>query len=144
MLATFMGLRPPRRPPRRLQDGPRWLSRRLRSPKPAQDASKPAPKPSRPRFLVDFGWFLVDVWSILVDLVSMFGRFFGRCLVDFWSIYITFFFNRGHLYLLHQSFSPQFHRASAVAKIAALRRIGYDFRIIWSVNYMIEKIRLHI
>ena len=37
-------------PPRRLQDGPRCIQKRLGTPKTAQDASKPALEPSRPRF----------------------------------------------------------------------------------------------
>ena len=73
MLATFLDLRPPKRPSRHLQNGPRWLSRRLGSRKPAQDASKPAPEPSRPLFFVDYLSNLVDCWLI-----------FGRLLVDFY------------------------------------------------------------
>ena len=80
MLATFLGPRPPKRPPRRLQVASKMV----------QDASKDAlDRPRRPKTLpslpwslpdLDFGRFWMDCWSI-----------FEWYLVDCWSIVHWFF-----------------------------------------------------
>ena len=66
--------------------------------------------------------------GFFIDFLSIFGRLFGRFFIVFLSIlhrlWSIFFFNRGPLYLIRWSFSPESLRASAVAGIAALRRVG--------------------
>ena len=79
MLATFFGLRPAKRPPRRFKilsrrppDGskiPKTPHNTSKTPKNAskmpQDASKPAPDPSRPQFWTIFDRFFVHFWLIV-------------------------------------------------------------------------------